>query len=237
MFRHAARLAPGLVIASLAAGCSTPVAPPRAQPRDSVVSALGVAGSRAGSERRTLRVEGRRNELSVEVPAEWTVGSPTQLDQIDNDNRNRAEHFLLAEVVAMDTRAGGESMMVVSVRRPPAFTAESIASTSVEDIGEANAQLLREAGVAQAALSAVGPINVAQWSLRQIDVNGQSMRCLEMSILSRIGGDQAHGDLTMHRTLYIPQPLAEVRVQMSYRIGEENLKLSMMRAAVSSLRF
>lgn len=173
----------------------------------------------------------------MEVPAEWTVGSPTQLDQIDNDNRNRAEHFLLAEVVAMDTRAGGESMMVVSVRRPPAFTAESIASTSVEDIGEANAQLLREAGVAQAALSAVGPINVAQWSLRQIDVNGQSMRCLEMSILSRIGGDQAHGDLTMHRTLYIPQPLAEVRVQMSYRIGEENLKLSMMRAAVSSLRF
>ena len=184
-----------------------------------------------------MRVEGRRNYLSVEVPADWAVGSLRQLDQIDDDNRHLAEHFLLAEVAAVDARAGGESTLVVSVRRPPAFTAEIIASTSGEDVGEANVQLLREAGVAQDSLSDVAPINVAQWALRQIDVNGQSVRCLEKSILLRIDGDQARADLTMLRTVYIPQPLAEIRVQMFYRFREENQKLPMMRVAVSSLRF
>lgn len=230
--RHLARLAAGVVVASLAAGCSTPEAPPRAQPRD---SALGAA-AHAGGERRTVRVEGRRSELSVEVPAEWTVGSPRQLDQIDNDNRNRAEHFLLAEIVAMDDRAGGESTLVVSVRRPPKFTAEDIAGTSPENVGEANVQLLKDAGAAQASFTHTAPINVARWALRQIEVNGQSVRCLEMTVLSRIGDDQAHADLAMQRTLYIPQPLAEIQVQMSYRVRDKDQILPMMRAAVASLR-
>ena len=63
------------------------------------------------------------------------------------------------------------------------------------------------------------------------------MRCLEMTILSRIGGDHADADLAMQRTLYIPQLLAEIRVQMSYRVLDEDQKLPMMRAAVASLRF
>lgn len=235
MSRHFARLAAGVIVAGVAAGCSTPVASPRTQPQDFVVSALGAANSRAGEERRTVRVEGRRNELSVEVPAEWTVGSLAQLDQIDNDNRNRAEHFLLAEIAAMDARAGGESALVVSVRRPPKFTAESIANTSADSVGEANMQLLKDFDSAQASSNAT-PINVAQWALRQIEVNGQSVRCLEMAILSSIGGDQTRADLVMQRTLYIAQPLVEIRVQMSYRLRDEDQTLPMMRAAVASLR-
>jgi hypothetical protein len=125
----------------------------------------------------------------------------------------------------------------VSVRRPPKFTAESVGSTSMEDLGEANAQLLRDAGVAQAYSSDGAPLNVAQWALRQIDVNGQSVHCLEMTILSRVGDDQGHADLEMQRTLYIPRPLAEIRVQGSYRLRDENQMLPMMWAAVSSLRF
>jgi hypothetical protein len=235
--RHIARLALGVAVASLAAGCNTPVAPIRALPQNSVVSVLGPAENRAGGKRRTVHVEGRRNELSVEVPVEWTVGSPRQLDQIDNDNRNRAEHFLLAEILATDDRRDGESKLVVSIRRPPKFTAEEIAGTSQRDLGEANAQLLKDAGAAQVSFPHATPINVAQWALRQVEVNGQSVRCLEVTILNHIGEDRGHGELAIQRTLYIPQPLAEIRVQMSYPVRDEHRKLPMMRAAVASLRF
>ena len=235
--RHITRLASGVVFLSLAAGCSTSVAPIRAQPQDSVVSALGSAEARTGGKRRTVRVEGRRNELSVEVPAEWTVGSPRQLNQIDNDNRNRAEHFLLAEIAATDGHHDGESKLIVSIRRPPKFTAEDLAGTSQSDLGEANVQLLKDAADAQASFPHASPIYVAQWALREIEVNGQPVRCLEMTILNYIGEDRGHGELAMQRTLYIPQPLAEIRVQVSYPVRDEDQKLPMMRAAVSSLRF
>lgn len=237
--RHIARFAAGIVAVTLAAGCSTPSAPIRAQPQDSVVSALGSAEGRVGSKRRTVRVEGRSSELSVETPAEWTVGTARQLDQIDEDNRDRAEHFLLAEILAVDDsgRGRGESKLVVSIRRPPKFTIEDIAGTSQSDLDEANLQLLTDDGAAQPSFPHAPPINVAQWELRQIDVNGQSVRCLEMTILKHIGEDLGQGDLAMQRTLYIPQLLAEIRVQMSYRVLDEDQKLPMMRAAVASLRF
>lgn len=172
----------------------------------------------------------------MEVPADWTVGSPRQLDQIDKDNRNRAEHFLVAEILAMDDRRDAGSRLVVSVRRPPKFTVEDVARTSQSDLVEANAQLLRDGGAAQGSLPHVPPINVAQWALREIEVNGQSVRCLEMTILHHIDDDEARTDLAMQRTLHIPQPLAEIRVQMSYRLRDEDQKLPVMKAAVSSLR-
>jgi hypothetical protein len=233
-----ARLAAGVFVVTFAAGCGTPVAPIRAQPQNSVVSALGSAEDRAGGKRRSVRVEGRRSELSAEVPAEWTVGSSRQLDEIDRDNRNHAEHFLIAEILAMDDHGGGgESKLVVSVRRPPKFTVEDIAGTSQSDLGEANTRLLKDAGAAQALFPHAQPINVAQWALRQIEVNGQSVRCLEMTILKHIGEHRGKGDLAMQRTLFIPQPLAEIRVEMSYPVRDEERNLPLMRATAASLRF
>jgi hypothetical protein len=237
LVRHFARLAVAVTVVSVTVGCSMPVASSSNQPREFVGSAFGEAGSRAGVKRRTVRLDGRRNELSVEVPIDWTVGSPRLLDQIDDVNRNRAEHFLLAEIVVMDPRDKGESSLVVSVRRPPTFSAESIASTSAEDVGEANAQLLKDAGLGPLASSDVGPINVAQWALRQIEVNGQSIRCVEATIFSRIGGDHADADLSINRTLYIPRPLSEIRVQMTYLARDEQLLLPVLETALASLRY
>ena len=242
--RPLASLAAGVACAWFVAGCSTnaPAADARHAATVEAKSRVPVAGAFGGTTesrpvrggREIARVAGRHHDISMDVPVDWTVASLERLRAIDRANRERGEHFLITEIAAVADRDGADTFMSVSLRQPPKFEVDEVSHT---ELGEANAQLQREFGNDPSSSIAGEQLDVLRWQLQQTTLNGQSLRCLEMTILHRIEGARVSAELWKTRQLFVPRPGAELIVQFSYRLRDEELLLPVLQAAVASLRY
>lgn len=245
--RPLASLAAGVACAWFVAGCSTNapttdvrhIATAEAKSRVPVAGAFGgtTEGRAVRGEREIVRVAGRHHDISMDVPVDWIVASFERLQAIDRANRESGEHFLITEIAAVADRDGTDTFISVSLRQPPKFDLDEMAQVSSTELGEANAQLQREFGNGPSSSIAGEQLDVPSWKLRQTKLNGQSLRCLEMTILHRIDGARASAELWKTRQLFIPRPGAELRVQFSYRLRDEERLLPVLQAAVASLRY
>ena len=229
LLRSVATLAGGLVLGCLVAACGAQ-APSHAAGDD----ATAPQRSNNATSRNVAHVAGRHYNISVQVPPDWTVGSMEQLQARDRANRANGDPFLTTEVVAVAGNGNHSAMLMVSLRQPPLFSSSQLAEVSSAELQQANAEL-RQLFTAAPRASTRDEIDIPLWELRQIEFKGESLRCLELTVLHRVPAEQGPADLWKTRRLYIPRPQAELQVETSYRVRDERRWLPALQAAVLSL--
>lgn len=224
-----AALVGGLLLGCFVAGCGVQPPSPAAG-----YAAAAPPSSNNGSSGNVAHVAGRHYNISVQVPPDWTVGSLEQLQARDRANRAKGDLFLTTEVVAVAGNSDSGAILTVYLREPPSFSSSQLADVSSAELEEANAELRQQFGAASR-VATRAEIDVPLWELRQIEFKGESLRCLEVTVLHRVQAVQGPAVLWKTRRLYIPRPQAELQVETSYRVRDEGRWLPALQAAVMSL--